>query len=52
MSRGTEWPFFQNRFVISPGFLYHLIRHDSGQLANEAFTSNSVVSWKQQLNGL
>ena len=47
--------FSQNYFVISPGLLYHLIRRDSGRLANEAFTSNpivSVVSLKQQLNDL
>ena len=47
--------FSQNSFVISSGMLYHLIRPDGGRLANEAFTSNpvvSVVSLKQQLNGL
>ena len=32
-------------FVIS-------LRRDSGRLANEAFTSNPIVSWKQQLNRL
>ena len=32
--------------------LYELIRRDSGRLANEAFTSNPIVSSKQQLNGL
>ena len=44
--------FYQNSFVISPGSLYHLIRRDSGQLANEAFTSNPIVSLKQWLNSL
>ena len=44
--------FSQNSFIISPGFLYHLIRWDTGRLKNEAFTSNSIVSSKQQLNGL
>ena len=44
--------FYQNSFVIWPGFLYHLIRRDSGRLSNEAFTSNSIVSSKQWFNGL
>ena len=44
--------FYQNYFVIPLGFLYHLIRRDSGRLANEAFTSNPIVSSKQRLNGL
>ena len=39
--------FSQNSFVISPGLLYHLIRRDSGRLANDAFTSNPIVSSKQ-----
>ena len=39
--------FTQNSFVISPGLFYHLIRRDTGQLANEAFTSNPIVSSKQ-----
>ena len=34
----------QNSFVVSPGLLYNLIRRDTGQLANEAFTSNPIVS--------
>ena len=38
--------FYQNSFV------YHLIRPDSGWLANEVFTSNPIVSSKQWLNGL
>ena len=38
---------YQNSFVISPGSLYHLIRRDPGRLANEAFTSNPIVSLKQ-----
>ena len=29
--------------VISPGLLYHLIRHGTRGLANEAFTSNPIV---------
>ena len=41
-----------SKFVISPGLLYHLIRRDSGRLANEAFSSNPIVSSKQWLNGL
>ena len=39
-------------FVVSPGLLYHLIRRDTGQLTNEAFTSNPIVSSKQYLSGL
>ena len=39
--------FNQNSFVIPPGLLYHLIRRDSGRLANESFTSNLIVSPKQ-----
>ena len=39
--------FYQNSFVISPGLLYHLIRRDNGRLANEAVTSNPIVSLKQ-----
>ena len=37
----------QNSFVISPGLLYHLIRGNTGRLANEAFASNPIVSSKQ-----
>ena len=44
--------FYQNSFVISSGLLYHLIRRDSRRLANEAFTSNPIVSSKQLLNVL
>ena len=50
----TPWnwiAFSQNSFVILPGLSYHLIRRDSGRLANEAFTSSTIVSSKQ-LNGL
>ena len=36
--------FYQNSFVISPGLLYHLIRRDTGRLANKTFKSNPVVS--------
>ena len=43
---------YQNSFLMSPGLLYHLIRRESGRLANEAFTSNSIVSLRQWLNGL
>ena len=39
--------FYQNSFVKS-----HLIRQDSGQLANEALTSNPIVSSKHQVSGL
>ena len=39
--------FYQNSFVTSPGSLYHLIRRDSGRLANEVFTSNPIVSSKE-----
>ena len=35
-------------FVMSPG----LIRRDTGRLANEASTSNPIVSSKQYLSGL
>ena len=44
--------FYQISFVISPGLLYHLIRRDSGRLANEAFTSNPTVCSKEWFNGL
>ena len=44
--------FYQNSFVIWPGSLYHLIRCDSGRLANEAFTSNPIVSSEQYLSSL
>ena len=37
----------QKSFVISLGLLYQLIRRDSGRIANEAFTSNPIVSSKQ-----
>ena len=30
-----------------PGLLYQLIRRDTGQLVNKAFTSNPIVSSKQ-----
>ena len=39
--------FSQNSFVISVGLLYHLIKRDTGRVANEAFTSNPAVSPKQ-----
>ena len=39
--------FYQNPFVLSPGQLYHLIRRDTGRLANEAFTANPIVPSKQ-----
>ena len=45
-SRGTEQPFLK---IL---LLYHLIRRDTRQLANEAFTSNPIASSKQQLSGL
>ena len=32
--------------VISHGLIYHLIRHNTGQVANKAFTSNPTVSSK------
>ena len=35
-----------------PGLLYHLIRRDTGRLANEVFTSNPIVSSKQWLGSL
>ena len=35
--------FSQNSFVISPGLLYHLIRCNTGWLANKAFTLNPIV---------
>ena len=41
-----------NFFCYTPGLLYHLIRRDYGRLANEAFTSICIVSFKQKLNGL
>ena len=44
--------FYQNSFVLLPGLLYYLIRRHTGRLANEAFTSNPIVSLKQKLSGL
>ena len=44
--------FYQNSFVMPPGLLYQLIRCNSGQLVNEAFTSNPTVYLKRWLNGL
>ena len=38
--------FSHSSLVISPSLLYLLIRRDTGGLANEVFTSNSIVSWK------
>ena len=49
--RKVQWnwiAFFKNSFVIPLG----LIRHDTGCLANEAFTSDLIVSLKQWLSGL
>ena len=55
MFRGTEWPFSQNCFVISPGFLYHLIRHDSVRLQSRPLRqillflgTNSLTVYKLQ----
>ena len=43
MKSPVNWiAFSQNTFVISLGFLYHLIRRDSGRLRNEAFTLNLI----------
>ena len=39
-------------FCYRPGLLFHLIRRDNGRLADEAFTSNPIISLKQWLNGL
>ena len=48
-----NWKAFSwNSFVISPSFFYHLIRRDNGLLANEAFSSDPIVSSKQWLNCL
>ena len=41
--------FSQNSFVMSSGLLYHLIRRDTGRLANEAFTLNPIVSSNNSL---
>ena len=49
---GNYIAFSQKSFVLSPGLLYHLIRHDSGRVANKVFTSNPIVSLKEYLNGL
>ena len=37
---------FWRSLCYTPGLLYQLIRSDTGQLAKEAFTSNSIVSSK------
>ena len=39
-------------FCYITWFIIHLIRPDSGRLANEAFTTNPIASSKQWLNGL
>ena len=39
-------------FCYITWLLYQLIRRDTGQLANETFTSNPIVSWKQWIKGL
>ena len=39
-------------FCYVTWLLYQLIRCDTGRLAKEVFTSNSIVSSKQYLNGL
>ena len=44
--------FSQNSIVISPRLLYHPIKRDTGRLANEAFSSNPIVSSNQNLSGL
>ena len=41
-----------SKLFFSPGLLYHLIRRDTGRLANEAFTSNFIVSSRQWLSDL
>ena len=41
-----------SKFFCRITLLYHLIWRDSGQLANEAFTSNPIVSSKQRFNAL
>ena len=43
---------FSKLFFYITGLFYHLISRDSGRLANEAFTSNAIVSVKEYLNGL
>ena len=48
----VELVFYQTSFVISPTFLYRLIRRDYGRLANEAFTSNPIVFLKQMVSSL
>ena len=45
-------PSSQNYFVIRPGLLYHLIRRNTGRLANEVFTSNPIDSSKKELTCL
>ena len=40
---------YQYSFVILPDMLQYMIRHETGRIANEAFTSNPIVSSKQWL---
>ena len=35
--------FSQNSFVISPGLLYHLVRHDTGGLANGLYVKSYCI---------
>ena len=42
----------QNFFAMSPSLLQNLIRRNTVRLANEVFTSNPIVSLKQELSGL
>ena len=52
MKSPVELNILLSKFVISRGLLYHLIRRDSGRLEYDAFTSNPIVSSKQQVSGL
>ena len=41
-----------SKLFCSPGLLYHLIRRDTGRLANEVFMSNLIVSSRQWFSDL
>ena len=47
-----NWIAFSQNFVLSFGLLYHLIRGDTARIANKAFTSNPMVSSKQDLSDI
>ena len=52
MKNPVELNSLLSKFFYITRLLYQLIRRDTGRLANEAITSNPIVTSKQKLNGL